>query len=228
MTEMKRNRAVFPIVAGVLALSALGGLTWQQQVSDTAARAQDAQILKLEQSVTDLSKQTTNAASQAVALAAGAPSGEVDAALGRLNTDKSAIETFVKTAFVWKDQASYDAARDSIARVWQLDPNGSFLKTFLPEAPMSTDSTGKKYSYIDAAGLNSSVGSVTVKLTGVQGTEYHYLVMVSVLASSTDGSDTASRASVLEFTSVEAGKFTSIQGWTSPTQSRVSGTDHAG
>jgi len=215
---------LFPTVAaGALASSLVALAVQSDQITEQRA-AQDATILELKDRITELSQLRVNAADSALALAAGAPNAELDAALERIAHDEQMIKKLLKVVFTWNSTDTYEQAREQIARVYDLSKDDAFLTTFLPKAPVSVDAEGNKYPYIEAAGLNSSLGAVTVELTLVHGTTYNYLVTAKVHSNSTDGTSMASRVVILQITTDIDGKVTSLNGWSSPTKARSSAT----
>ncbi|MDP9903203.1 hypothetical protein [Arthrobacter bambusae] len=225
----KRSRALwFPVIAGLVALVSAGSMAAQQQQSMIHLDGQQSQITQLERQVTEHSRQVLRTGQSGVALVAGAPSGALDAVQARIERDRSVIGDLLHTTFTWDSHASYVSARKALVSKYGLAEDGTFLKSFLPPSPVATDANGKQYPYIDAAKVNSSLGEFTLNLTSVAGTNYTYLAMVTVDASSNDGSATAGRADVVMLTVSADGKLSSVTGWASPSASRSSATDHTG
>lgn len=231
MSTMKQSRLrgwLFPIVsAGVLAVTAVGLVVTQAQAG-AVAEQQQTQMTEMKQRITELSQVRVTAADEAAALAAGAPSAEVGAALDRIAADEEAIGELLKTIFTWDSTASYEKARETLMSKYGLAADSRLLTEFLPPAPVEVDGEGNEYPYIEAVGLNSSLGAFTVKPTHVVGTDYSYVVIASAQTSSTDGSTLASRGVVLEVTTGPDGVFQDVQGWASPSAARSSGSAHTG
>jgi len=224
----RRGVLWFPVIAGLVALASAGSMAAQQQQNMTRLDGQQSQITQLERQVTEHSRQVLRNGQSGEALAAGAPSGALDAVQQRMDSDRSMIGELLHTTFTWDSHASYVSARKTLMSRYGLAENGSYLKAFLPPAPVATDSNGKQYPYIDAAKLNSSLGEFKLTLTHVEGTNYTYLAMVTVDAASGDDTATAARADVVSLTVGADGKPSAVTGWTSPTASRSSATDHTG
>jgi hypothetical protein len=227
-TRTSRGAIWFVLVAAGLAGASGVTLIHQTQADATAAATSAAQIKALEKDLTAVSAQQEQARDEAAARAAGMPSGNVASGMARISADTTVIKGLLTTAVTWDSNASYTQARAKLVTTYKVPADSAFMTTFLPPAPYSVDSTGKQYSYIDAAGLNSALGAYSVQLTGVRGTSYSYLVFVSVMASSTDGRGTASRADVLTLTVDADATVHDLRGWAAPAAVRDSKTELTG
>jgi hypothetical protein len=187
--------AYFATVAGQQAESA----SQQQEIADLDARMQTqlAEAKAKQQSVVDDSL-GTNAR--------------------RVTADTAAIRQFVKTVATWKTGAEYAAARDSVMRRYKLSQDSQFMKVYFQEPVSNRDSSGKTFYAVDADGLNSSLGMVDVKVLGVSGTEYRYMVLADIAASSNDGKATATRTSVICLTLDGEGVMSDVSGYASGTR----------
>jgi len=196
----------------------------QSDANTNAASTQGAQIVELESTLGALAQQQDENVVATTALAAGAPSGEVDIALERMAADDEAIGALADTMFTWDSHDTYEAARITLSDEYNLAKDGAVLTGLMPADPVNVDAEGTEYPYIDAAGLNSSLGNYALTVTSVTATTYEYLVKAAVLASSTDGSTTASRVTVLMVTTDEAGNISEVRGWAAPTAARSAAT----
>ena len=157
---------------------------------------------------------------------AGLQQATVDAQLGysggRVTRDERSIFTLLNHTFNWSNTEEYVANRESLQRLYGFRDNSRYLLTFLPEPPVNKDQHGNEYSYIDAAGLNSSLGSVKPRLLSVKGLEYSYLVLADVVSRSADGRNTRSTATTIFVTVDAEGKVVTVTGYTSGKDARRS------
>jgi hypothetical protein len=141
----------------------------------------------------------------------------VDDALGtnarRVTTDTALIREFVRTVVTWKSGEEYAAARESVMRRYKLTPESQFMKVYFQEPVSNRDSSGKTFYAVDADGLNSSLGTVDVKVLGVSGTAYRYMVLADIASSSNDGKASASRTSVIYLTLDSEGVMSEVSGY---------------
>lgn len=223
-TKRARARWAFPVVAAGLLGVALWGLSDQRAQGSADAYAQQVAIYELQSQVAALAHAQESAGQSAVALDAGAPSSDPEGVAQRLASDRDLMGEVLGTMFTWGGHEEYVAAREALTARFGLPGDSGVLATLMPEAPSSVDSDGNVRGYIDAAGLNSSLGAFTVTPTAVRGGQYSYLVTASILSKSSDGSATASRANVLEVMTETGGKIVSIQGWSAPKAARSSGS----
>jgi hypothetical protein len=213
MTSRAKNR-IFPIVAGtILTVTAvIGGVMASQHHAHVDG--QQARLHQLEVK-TDAARGATNAIQTDGSLADGARASRVAA-------DTKVVDALANRALTWNNDASYRQARSSTMRIYGLAESSVFMKSFLPPAPVNRDSKGNVYPYIDAAGLNSSVGDTTVKLLGVNGTAYSYMALVDVQSESSDNLGTAVNVATIFVTIDDAGKVSNVSGYASTTQVRSS------
>lgn len=112
----------------------------------------------------------------------------------RVRTNTKTINEFLETSFGWSSGEEFEQARETLKRRYGLTESDDFLMHFLPPSRFNQDSTGERYYWIDSVGLNSDVGEhVQVEVAGVQGTDYHYVVMADLELSS-DFTDTTGQA----------------------------------
>jgi hypothetical protein len=141
----------------------------------------------------------------------------VDDALGinarRVTADTTAIREFVKTVATWKSGEEYAAARESVMRRYKLAEDSQFMKVYFQEPVSNRDSSGKTFYAVDVDGLNSSLGTVDVKVLGVSGTAYRYMVLADIASSSNDGKASASRTSVIYLTLDSEGVMSEVSGY---------------
>jgi hypothetical protein len=191
--------AYFATVAGQHAESA----SQQQEIADLEARMQTqlAEAKAKQQSVVDDSL-GTNAR--------------------RVTADTAAIRQFVKTVATWNTGEEYAAARESVMRRYKLSKDSQFMKVYFQEPVSNRDSSGKTFYAVDADGLNSSLGMVDVKVLGVSGTEYRYMVLADIAASSSDGKASATRTSVIYLTLDGEGVMSDVSGYASGTRALTS------
>lgn len=133
----------------------------------------------------------------------------------RVTTDTALIRDFVRTVVTWKSGAEYAAARESVMRRYKLAPDSQFMKVYF-QAPVSNrDSSGKTFYAVDADGLNSSLATVDVRVTGVLGTAYSYMVLADISSSSNDGKASATRTSAIYLTLDAEGTMSAVTGYAS-------------
>lgn len=213
MAFVKRN--AFVMVALALFLISLVSYGVTLSSHENKIEAQTAEISELEREVTHVGTKV-----EAEREAAG------DRLTGtqteRRKADTVAINKMLNTALTWSDHASYTKARDVLLGEYGVSADSSFMKTFLPPAPVNKDSSGKSYYYIDAAKLNSTLGSIQTKVLSVQGTKYNYMISATVQAKSTDQKGTASNWNTV-FLSIDGqGKISDISGYASGSKERTS------
>jgi hypothetical protein len=143
----------------------------------------------------------------------------VDDALGtnarRVTADTALIREFVRTVATWKSGAEYVAARESVMRRYKLSKDSQFMKVYFQEPVSNRDSSGTTFYAVDADGLNSNLSTVDVKVLGVSGTAYRYMMMADIASSSNDGKASASRTSVIYLTLDGEGVMSDVSGYAS-------------
>ncbi len=211
-TQMKN--AIFPLIAGgvLICTLAVAGVTSTAQ--NSALQSQRDELASLTDQI-KLAHATTTELEESVAL------DPLGARSERVEKDAEEIEAMAAKALTWDSHASYEDARASTMRLYDLSEKSSFIKSFLPEAPVNYDSQGNAYPYIDAAGLNSRIGSTSVKLLEVNGTDYSYMALVDVQAVSSDGLGTAVNVATIFATVDGDGGISELSGFasTSPVRS---------
>lgn len=174
-----------------------------------------AETARQEQEIADLDARMQSALSTEKA----EQQAVVDASLGtnaqRIAADTVLIQEFIRMVSTWETGDEYTTARDSVIRRYKLDEGSQFLTDYFQGPVFNTDSSGEKFYVIDAEGLNSHLSSVDVKVLGVAGTEYRYMVMAEISSSSNDGKASASRVSVINLTLDGEGVMTDLSGYAS-------------
>lgn len=215
MGSMTKNK-VFPLVAGaILAVtSVVSGVTVYGQ--NEAMSAQQARLDDLTTQV-QAAHSGTGALEKEVSLQASGANAE------RVAKDSVAIGELLNRALTWESNDEYTEARKSTMRVYDLAEDSVFMTSFLPAAPVNRDSQGNEYPYIDAAGLNSSVGDFQVKVLSVDAVSYRYMALVDVQAKSSDGLGTSVNVATVFVTVDGSGAMSDISGFASISQPRTSG-----
>lgn len=211
----KLKNSVFPLAAGTLLVltSVVSGITMSGQNS-----ALDAQRVELA-SINDKTEAARSATSDLEAsVSLKGPGVSAD----RVGTDTKIISDLLDRALDWDSDESYRDARDSTMLTYGLAEDSAFMTSFLPEAPVSVDGEGNKYPYIDAAGLNSQVGGIKVRLLSVAAVKYSYMVLADVQATSSDDLNTSTNVATVFITLDDKGAPTAISGFASTTQPRTS------
>lgn len=126
---------------------------------------------------------------------------------------------------------SYEAARESLKSRFGLTENGTFLKSFMPPSRFNEDGQGRRYHYIDTAGLNSALGAESdIEVVDVEAGIYTYAILADVEATyDAVSQNRASKASVtahrraLLFVTVDAqGKVSNLSGIPASGETRYS------
>ena len=141
----------------------------------------------------------------------------------RVADDREILDELAERILNWDSHASYTEAREITMRAYGLSETDDFMLSFLPEAPITHDSQGNEYTYIDAAGLNSHVEKTTVTLLGVDAVDYTYLVLADVKAKSSDGRASASNVASFLVTVDGEGQVVDLSGFASTKQPTHSG-----
>lgn len=170
--------------------------------------SQETEIQKLDTEVQSKTAQIQQAQTQAQDEALGTSNKRID-------TDTAIIKDFMGTVSSWKSGVEYEAARSSVLRKYALDEKSQFMTVFFPETSYNTDSSGKRYYVIDTQGMNSTLGAVSVKPQGVVGTEYRYLVLADIRASSNDNKSSSSNTSAVYLTIDGEGKLSNVSAFAS-------------
>ncbi len=206
----------FPTVTGgILAVTLVAG-AMMIAPANADIEAQKIEIAALTEQLRDASGAAQSAADASVADLLG---GQLD----RIASDSAVIKGLADVAFTWSSHEEYEDARAKIQRVYGLGEGSSLLESFLPPAPVTTDSLGNEYPYIDASGLNSSVADMRTHLLSVDGVDYRYMALVTVLGNSLDGAAASSNTSVILVTVDGDGNLKDVSGFASASQARNSG-----
>ncbi|MBT8163352.1 MULTISPECIES: hypothetical protein [Arthrobacter] len=174
-------------------LAAFGALTLVAVTLAGTNYAAHARTLATQQA--QITQLTNDSAKQSLQAAAGTARSVQDG-LGispdRVSTDTAIITQLLSTAFTWNSGESYGESREAVKARYDLAEGSRFLTTFMPPAGFNQDKTGRKYYYIDAAGLSSNVGgNVDVDVVEIAGTSYRYAVMADLVISGTPTSSTS-------------------------------------
>lgn len=207
-TVMKRY--AFAVVGIVVALI-VGIIYGAQQASQARAADQRQEALAELEHTKDETQQALDAAQQAVY------EELTGSDVTRMAQDRAIFEDMTTTMLTWDDHESYTAARTALIEDFGMSEDSSFVTSFFPEAPVTVDSEGNEYPYLDVAGLSSSPGELTVDLVGVTGTTYRYVVFVDMESAARIGEST-SRSSVplVLFASVDSdGQLREVAGYSS-------------
>ncbi|WP_219152236.1 hypothetical protein [Amycolatopsis sp. TNS106] len=99
----------------------------------------------------------------------------------RTDSDTRRLTALVKTAMTWDSGPGYEHARASLMTRFGLKDDSLFLREFMPPARYNHDASGKRYYYIDAQGLNSSVREAPdINVVSALGGVYTYVVLADV------------------------------------------------
>lgn len=187
-----------------------------------ASNTQHIEVVTQEQEIADLDAQMQ----AELATAKAEQQSVVDDALGtnaqRVATDTEVIRQFMKTVTTWETGEEYTEARESVVRRYKLDERSQFMRVYFQEPIFNTDSSGNKFYVVDTEGLNSSLSSIDVKVLGVSGTEYKYMVLADIGSSSNDGKAGANKTSVIYLTLDGEGLMTDVSGFASVSNSLTS------
>jgi hypothetical protein len=169
---VRRNGWVLAIAALLAVIATVFGMTWAGQ--QWALDRQKSAIDTLQERLKAAQLKNSERVSQDVLKSLGVSQG-------RLGEDAPIITSLVETAFTWDSGTAYEQARTKLKDTYGLSEKDAFLKDFMPPSRYNEDSTGKRYYYIDAEGLNSSVdGSPDIQVVKVVADDYTYLVLVDV------------------------------------------------
>jgi hypothetical protein len=209
------TRNAFPLVAGVILVitGVVTGVTVSGHSTELAAQKATIDSLTME---IDEAREIVDALDTEISLK------DSGADASRVAADTEVISELLRLALVWDDNASYVDARDATMRAYDLSEDSAFMASFLPVAPVNKDSKGNEYPYIDAAGLNSSVGDFQAKVLSIDAVEYSYMVLVDVQGSSSDGMGKAVNVATVFVTIDGDGAVSEITGFASTTELRAS------
>jgi len=131
----------------------------------------------------------------------------------RVTADTVKIREFVRTVATWKSGAEYAAARESVMRRYKLAATSQFMTSYFTEPVANRDSSGNTFYEVDADGLNSTLSTADVRVLGVTGTAYHYMVLADIASSSNDGKASAVRTSAIYLTLDGEGLMSDVSGY---------------
>lgn len=207
---MSTKNRIFPLIAGAL-------LAATAVVSTVTITHQNATLERDNRTLTSLQRKVDHARSMTKQLQSDTVLEASGARPDRVAADGVIIKDLVDRAMTWDSNSTYEQARESVSRKYHQADDSSFMRAFLPPAPVNRDAKGNEYPYIDAAGLNSSVSDTTVRLTGVDATDYSYMVLVDVQAKSSDNLGTSVNVATLFLTIDGNGAVTDLAGYASTT-----------
>lgn len=201
---LKRN--LFPVAA--LAIFVILGTIAAVTTSSNSAKLaeQEAELNTLVTQVREAQTVADTLTSDAARLLSGATSE-------RLERDRVVIDELLERALTWGDNAEYTEARAATMRVHGLSEDSTFMTSFLPPSPFSVDSKGNQYPYIDAAGLNSTLGEVRPSLLRIDGLSYEYMVLADVRSDSSDGRGAAVNVATVFLTIDGEGGVSDLRGY---------------
>ncbi len=111
------------------------------------------------------------------------PRSDGAAALRQRGADTMAVQELAKLVFTWDDHASYEAARQKLVAEYGAQTDDALLTVMMPADSTTTDADGKKYSYIDAAGLNMRLVGTRTWLVSDDGRTREYASLAQVVSS---------------------------------------------
>lgn len=218
----RRNRWVLVLAAVLAVVAIVVILTWHGQHRELAD--QQKQISGLSTQLSTLEQKKAEQVDEEVLKTMGV-------SRDRLTRDGETIDQFLDLAFTWDSGSTYQTARDALIDRYDLAEDSEFLTSFMPPSRFNEDSSGKRYYYIDTAGLNSTVGTdADIEVVDVKADEYTYAVRVDVTVSA-DGVDqtkkagevTADRRMLLFVTIDEQGDLSDLSGVPPSGTTRLSG-----
>lgn len=168
-----RLRWVIVLAGAVAVAGVVVGATQAAQAGET--RAQRAEISSMEAQLNMAQSTQSETIESAVQEGLGVSPGRVSA-------DTAVITEFATLSFEWDSGESYEEAREHLKSEFGLTETDDYLVTFLPPSRYNQDAEGKRYYYLDAVGLNTTLGGdVEVAVVSVDGTKYRYAVFVDTV-----------------------------------------------
>ena len=165
----KRN--ALPLVLSCVLVGSVVVMGSLQSSAEQEQAGLDAQVAQIQGELKALQDQSEQKSEENVLEALGVTASRIEA-------DTRVLDSFMETAFTWDSGEEYNEARDTLIRRFKLPADSGFLKEFMPESTYNIDGNGKEYHYLDAVGLNSSMGAdPELEVVKVVGTEYTYAVM---------------------------------------------------
>lgn len=182
-----------------------------------------------QQEVTKLERVRTQQKSQERQARARGAREVLGASTTRLAEDEEMLTSLSRTVFSWDSAKSYDSARATLKKRYGLSEDDELLTDFMPPARFTEDAEGERYTYIDTVGVTSRLsGSPQIRLRGVTGTEYRYVVLLEAkvgstrVRTSTGRESTVSRPAMLEVTVDQDGQVSDLSARMSTTGLLVS------
>ncbi|MGW6600525.1 hypothetical protein [Streptomyces sp. NPDC055036] len=220
---VQRNLWVLVIAAVLVAVATVAGLTWSSQRAELAG--QEARIREVKEQLAGIQKKNAERVDADVLQALGI-------SRNRLSTDGGRIKSLLEMTFTWDSGQRYEMARERLKSRFGLTENDVFLKSFMPPSRFNEDEQGRRYYYIDMAGLNSALGEDPgIEVVDVKADDYTYAVLADVeVTSDAVTQNSTSRASVtalrrmLLFVTVDAqGTVSNLTGVPASAETRHSG-----
>ncbi|MFI9629329.1 hypothetical protein [Streptomyces sp. NPDC052042] len=219
----RRNAWVLAVAAALVLVAVLTGLTWAGQ--RTALETQESRIGELEGQLKAAQLKNSERVEKDVLESLGV-------SRKRLDADARIITSLVTTAFTWDSGEAYEQARTRLKDKYGLAEDGPFLKDFMPSSRFNEDDTGKRYYYIDTAGMRSAVGDdPDIEVVKVSAGDYVYAVLVDVAVTSSaverndtpPGAITAHRRMLLHITVDAEGGVSGLSGIPASGSTHLSG-----
>lgn len=207
------KRWVWPLLAiTALVVVVITSSLVEQRNRDSLA-SQEIEIAHLDEQLTAQLTKTDEAASIAQARDVGAPDEDGDGVIARIKADEKVIRDLVTAMFTWDSHETYEAARTALVEDYGIPSDSQILTTLMPPGPVNIDGEGVEYPYIDAAGLDSAMADFTATPAFITRDEYSYVVLVTVVGSSTDGTTSASVTNLVDVTVDGSGDLTRIEAY---------------
>ncbi|MFB7917088.1 hypothetical protein [Streptomyces sp. NPDC056061] len=173
---VRRNAWILTLAAFLALVATLAAITWSGQ--HTATKAQESRIGQLEGRLKTAQLKNSERVEQDTLEALGISQRRLDA-------DSRIVTRLAETAFTWDSGAAYERARAQLKDRYALTEDDAFLREFMPPSRYNEDDTGKRYYYIDTAGLNSAVGDAPdIEVVKVAAGDYAYAFLVDVAVTS--------------------------------------------
>lgn len=212
------RRNAFPLSAAALLLVSGGSFAAARSAQEAALTDQEQRIAELQGSVAELEQAQEERENEVAGVVQGTDTARLDA-------DEELIGDVLDTALTWETHAEYEDARSAMMTVYGLDEDSAFMTAFLPVAPMNVDREGNEYALIDLLGLDSRVNDFHSEVLSIQGTEYSYLVLVELRATSDDGQASADSTATVLLTTDGDGGVSDVEGYAATSPVRSAGSD---
>lgn len=200
-------RNIIVIITAILALATLAWSTSTANSRSDTLKAQEAQILQLQQSLD--SSQTTSDEEYVETIKIISNGMDIN----RKRKDDGLVNGLFKTAFTWNGLNEYLAQRNDVKNRYGIDKDSQFLTEFLPgedQGVVRKDEDGATHKIVDD-GVNSSYDGMRSYVTSVDGTIYNYIAFVKSTARSKDGTGSSTMNYVVRYT-INNDKLVNISG----------------